>query len=97
MNEERSAQLPDALVDSFDESGAANRLPFGIAAFASRDGRAPTSWRLVESGWSESPFAISSRRAGSAGSGSGFGSKGERGLESYQVVKAIHKPRRTLT
>jgi succinate-semialdehyde dehydrogenase/glutarate-semialdehyde dehydrogenase len=83
--------------DSFDEVIAeANRLPFGLAAFAFTENgrRANLIGDLVESGMvGINTFAISVADAPFGGvKDSGFGSEGgKEGLESYQVVKAIHQ------
>src|SRR3954466_1762864 len=74
----------------------ANRLPFGLAAFAFTENgrRANLIGDLVESGMvGINPFAISSADTPFGGvKDSGFGSEGgKEGLESYQVVKAIHQ------
>jgi succinate-semialdehyde dehydrogenase / glutarate-semialdehyde dehydrogenase len=83
--------------DSFDEViEQANRLPYGLAAFAFTENgrRANLIGDLVESGMvGINTFAISVADAPFGGvKDSGFGSEGGReGLESYQVVKAIHQ------
>ena len=83
--------------DSFDEVIAeANRLPYGLAAFAFTENgrRANMIGDLVESGMvGINTFAISVADAPFGGvKDSGFGSEGgKEGLESYQVVKAIHQ------
>jgi len=83
--------------DTFDEVIAeANRLPFGLAAFAFTENgrRANLIGDLVESGMvGINTFAISVADAPFGGvKDSGFGSEGgKEGLESYQVVKAIHQ------
>jgi len=83
--------------DSFDEAiEQANRLPFGLAAFAFTENgrRANLIGDLVESGMvGINTFAISVADAPFGGvKDSGFGSEGgKEGLESYQVVKAIHQ------
>src|SRR5215210_4817948 len=83
--------------DTFEEViGEANRLPFGFAAFASTENgrRANLIGDLVESGMvGINTFAISVADAPFGGvKDSGFGSEGgKEGLESYQVVKAIHQ------
>jgi succinate-semialdehyde dehydrogenase/glutarate-semialdehyde dehydrogenase len=91
MNEEPFG--PVAVTKSFstfDEvMGEANRLPFGLAAFAFTE-----NGRLIESGMvGINTFAISVADAPFGGvKDSGFGSEGgKEGLESYQVVKAIHQ------
>ena len=82
---------------TFDEVIAeANRLPFGLAAFAFTENgrRANMIGDLVESGMvGINTFAISVPDAPFGGvKDSGFGSEGgKEGLESYQVVKAIHQ------
>ncbi|HET7708634.1 MAG TPA: NAD-dependent succinate-semialdehyde dehydrogenase [Sphingomicrobium sp.] len=82
--------------DSFDEViGEANRLPYGLAAFAFTENgrRANLIGDLVESGMvGINTFAISVADAPFGGvKDSGFGSEGgKEGLESYQVVKAVH-------
>jgi succinate-semialdehyde dehydrogenase/glutarate-semialdehyde dehydrogenase len=82
--------------DTFDEVIAeANRLPYGLAAFAFTENgrRANLIGDLVESGMvGINTFAISVADAPFGGvKDSGFGSEGgKEGLESYQVVKAIH-------
>jgi succinate-semialdehyde dehydrogenase/glutarate-semialdehyde dehydrogenase len=83
--------------DTFDEViGEANRLPYGLAAFAFTENgrRANLIGDLVESGMvGINTFAISVADAPFGGvKDSGFGSEGgKEGLESYQVVKAIHQ------
>ena len=83
--------------DTFEEViEQANRLPFGLAAFAFTENgrRANLIGDLVESGMvGINPFAISLADAPFGGvKDSGFGSEGgKEGLESYQVVKAIHQ------
>ena len=83
--------------DSFDEViEEANRLPYGLAAFAFTENgrRANLIGELVESGMvGINTFAISVADAPFGGvKDSGFGSEGgKEGLESYQVVKAIHQ------
>jgi succinate-semialdehyde dehydrogenase/glutarate-semialdehyde dehydrogenase len=83
--------------DSFDEAIAeANRLPYGLAAFAFTENgrRANLIGDLVESGMvGINTFAISVADAPFGGvKDSGFGSEGgKEGLESYQVVKAVHQ------
>ncbi|MEQ7873217.1 NAD-dependent succinate-semialdehyde dehydrogenase [Sphingomonas sp. ASV193] len=82
---------------TFDEViGEANRLPFGLAAFAFTENgrRANLIGDLVESGMvGINSFAISVADAPFGGvKDSGFGSEGgKEGMESYQVVKAIHQ------
>ena len=83
--------------DSFEEAiEQANRLPYGLAAFAFTENgrRANLIGDLVESGMvGINTFAISVPDAPFGGvKDSGFGSEGgKEGLESYQVVKAIHQ------
>jgi len=83
--------------DSFEEViGEANRLPYGLAAFAFTENgrRANLIGELVEAGMvGINTFAISVADAPFGGvKDSGFGSEGgKEGLESYQVVKAIHQ------
>ena len=81
----------------FDEAiEQANRLPFGLAAFAFTENsrRANLLADAVEAGMiGINTFAISSADAPFGGvKDSGFGSEGgKEGLETYQVVKAIHQ------
>src|SRR5437763_6226086 len=83
--------------DTFEEVIAeANRLPFGLAAFAFTENgrRANLIGDLVESGMvGINTFAISGADTPFGGvKDSGFGSEGgKEGLESYQVVKAVHQ------
>jgi succinate-semialdehyde dehydrogenase/glutarate-semialdehyde dehydrogenase len=83
--------------DSFEEViEQANRLPYGLAAFAFTENgrRANLIGDLIESGMvGINTFAISMADAPFGGvKDSGFGSEGgKEGLESYQVVKAIHQ------
>jgi succinate-semialdehyde dehydrogenase/glutarate-semialdehyde dehydrogenase len=83
--------------DTFEEViEEANRLPFGLAAFAFTENgrRANLIGELVESGMvGINTFAISGADTPFGGvKDSGFGSEGgKEGLESYQVVKAIHQ------
>ena len=83
--------------DTFEEAiEQANRLPFGLAAFAFTENgrRANLIGDLVESGMvGINTFAISGADTPFGGvKDSGFGSEGgKEGLESYQVVKAIHQ------
>ena len=83
--------------DTFEEAiEQANRLPYGLAAFAFTENgrRANLIGDLVESGMvGINTFAISVADAPFGGvKESGFGSEGgKEGLESYQVVKAIHQ------
>ena len=82
--------------DTFEEAiEQANRLPYGLAAFAFTENgrRANMIGDLVESGMvGINTFAISVADAPFGGvKDSGFGSEGgKEGLETYQVVKAIH-------
>jgi succinate-semialdehyde dehydrogenase/glutarate-semialdehyde dehydrogenase len=82
---------------SFDEViEQANRLPYGLAAFAFTENgrRANLIGDLVESGMvGINTFNISGADTPFGGvKDSGFGSEGgKEGLESYQVVKAIHQ------
>ena len=73
----------------------ANRLPFGLAAFAFTENgrRANLIGDLIESGMvGINTFAVSVADAPFGGvKDSGFGSEGgKEGLEPYQVVKAVH-------
>jgi succinate-semialdehyde dehydrogenase / glutarate-semialdehyde dehydrogenase len=83
--------------DTFDEAiEQANRLPYGLAAFAFTENgrRANLLGDAIESGMvGINTFAISVADAPFGGvKDSGFGSEGgKEGLESYQVVKAIHQ------
>jgi len=83
--------------DTFDEViEQANRLRYGLAAFAFTENgrRANLIGELVEAGMiGINTFAISVADAPFGGvKDSGFGSEGgKEGLESYQVVKAIHQ------
>ena len=83
--------------DTFEEViEQANRLPYGLAAFAFTENgrRANLIGDLVESGMvGINTFALSAADAPFGGvKDSGFGSEGgKEGLESYQVVKAIHQ------
>jgi succinate-semialdehyde dehydrogenase/glutarate-semialdehyde dehydrogenase len=83
--------------DTFEEViEQANRLPYGLAAFAFTENgrRANLIGELVESGMvGINTFAISGADTPFGGvKDSGFGSEGgKEGLESYQVVKAIHQ------
>jgi len=83
--------------DTFEEViGEANRLPYGLAAFAFTENgrRANLIGDLIEAGMvGINSFAISVADAPFGGvKDSGFGSEGgKEGLESYQVVKAIHQ------
>jgi succinate-semialdehyde dehydrogenase / glutarate-semialdehyde dehydrogenase len=82
--------------DDFEEAiSQANRLPYGLAAFAFTENgrRANLIGELVEAGMvGINSFAISVPDAPFGGvKDSGFGSEGgKEGLESYQVVKAVH-------
>ncbi|HEY8592929.1 MAG TPA: NAD-dependent succinate-semialdehyde dehydrogenase [Sphingomicrobium sp.] len=81
----------------FDEAiEQANRLPYGLAAFAFTENgrRANLLGDAIEAGMvGINSFAISVADAPFGGvKDSGFGSEGgKEGLESYQVVKAIHQ------
>ncbi|MEO5972284.1 MAG: NAD-dependent succinate-semialdehyde dehydrogenase [Sphingomicrobium sp.] len=81
----------------FDEAiHEANRLPFGLAAFAFTENgrRANLLGDAIEAGMiGINSFAISTADAPFGGvKDSGFGSEGgKEGLETYQVVKAIHQ------
>ncbi|MEP7315548.1 MAG: NAD-dependent succinate-semialdehyde dehydrogenase [Sphingomicrobium sp.] len=82
--------------DFDDAIEEANRLPFGLAAFAFTENgrRANLLGDAIESGMvGINTFAISSADAPFGGiKDSGFGSEGgKEGLETYQVVKAIHQ------
>jgi succinate-semialdehyde dehydrogenase/glutarate-semialdehyde dehydrogenase len=83
--------------DTFEEAiEQANRLPYGLAAFAFTENgrRANLVGDLVESGMvGINTFAISGADTPFGGvKDSGFGSEGgKEGLESYQVVKAVHQ------
>ena len=83
--------------DTFEEAiEQANRLPFGLASFAFTENgrRANMIGDLIEAGMCGiNTFAISVADAPFGGvKDSGFGSEGgKEGLESYQVVKAIHQ------
>ncbi|WP_206367682.1 NAD-dependent succinate-semialdehyde dehydrogenase [Sphingomonas piscis] len=82
---------------SFDEAiEQANRLPYGLAAFAFTENgrRANLLGDAIEAGMvGINTFAISTADTPFGGvKDSGFGSEGgKEGLESYQVVKAIHQ------
>ncbi len=86
-----------ARFESFDEAiEKANRLPFGLAAFAFTENgrRANMLGDAIESGMvGINTFAISVADAPFGGvKESGFGSEGgAEGLDSYMVVKAIHQ------
>nr|WP_294847490.1 NAD-dependent succinate-semialdehyde dehydrogenase [uncultured Sphingomonas sp.] len=81
----------------FDEAiEQANRLPFGLAAFAFTENgrRANMLGDLIEAGMvGINSFAVSGADTPFGGvKDSGFGSEGgKEGLETYQVVKAIHQ------
>ena len=81
----------------FDDAIAqANRLPFGLAAFAFTENgrRANLLGDAIEAGMvGINSFGISTADAPFGGvKDSGFGSEGgKEGLETYQVVKAIHQ------
>jgi succinate-semialdehyde dehydrogenase/glutarate-semialdehyde dehydrogenase len=83
--------------ETFEEAiEQANRLPYGLAAFAFTENarRANMIGDLVESGMvGINTFNISVADAPFGGvKDSGFGSEGgKEGLETYQVVKAIHQ------
>lgn len=85
-----------ARFDDFDDAiEKANRLPFGLAAFAFTENgrRANMLGDVIESGMvGINTFAISTADAPFGGiKDSGFGSEGGiEGLESYMAVKAIH-------
>jgi succinate-semialdehyde dehydrogenase/glutarate-semialdehyde dehydrogenase len=98
MNEEPFG--PVAVTKSFatfeEAIEQANRLPFGLASFAFTENgrRANMIGDLIEAGMCGiNTFAISVADAPFGGiKDSGFGSEGgKEGLESYQVVKAIHQ------
>jgi succinate-semialdehyde dehydrogenase/glutarate-semialdehyde dehydrogenase len=98
MNQEPFGPVAvSASFKSFDEAiEQANRLPFGLAAFAFTENgrRANLLGDAIESGMvGINTFAISSADAPFGGiKDSGFGSEGgKEGLETYQVVKAIHQ------
>ncbi|MEA1073100.1 NAD-dependent succinate-semialdehyde dehydrogenase [Sphingomonas sp. LY160] len=82
---------------TFDEAiEQANRLPFGLAAFAFTENgrRANLLGDAIEAGMvGINSFGISTADAPFGGvKDSGFGSEGgKEGLETYQVVKAIHQ------
>lgn len=83
--------------ESFDDAiEQANRLPFGLAAFAFTENgrRANLLGDAIEAGMvGINTFAISGPDTPFGGvKDSGFGSEGgPEGLESYMVVKAIHQ------
>ena len=98
MNEEPFGPVAvTAQFKTFDEAiEQANRLPFGLAAFAFTENgrRANLLGDAIESGMvGINTFAISTADAPFGGvKDSGFGSEGgKEGLETYQVVKAIHQ------
>jgi succinate-semialdehyde dehydrogenase/glutarate-semialdehyde dehydrogenase len=98
MNEEPFGPVAvTAKFATFDEAiEQANRLPFGLAAFAFTENgrRANLLGDAIESGMvGINTFAISTADAPFGGiKDSGFGSEGgKEGLETYQVVKAIHQ------
>ena len=98
MNEEPFGPVAvSASFKSFDDAiEQANRLPFGLAAFAFTENgrRANLLGDAIESGMvGINTFAISTADAPFGGvKDSGFGSEGgKEGLETYQVVKAIHQ------
>lgn len=86
-----------ARFDNFDDAvEKANRLPFGLAAFAFTENgrRANMLGDAIESGMvGINTFAISGHDTPFGGvKDSGFGSEGgSEGLDSYMVVKAIHQ------
>jgi len=98
MNEEPFGPVAvTAKFATFDEAiEQANRLPFGLAAFAFTENgrRANLLGDAIEAGMvGINTFAISMADAPFGGvKDSGFGSEGgKEGLETYQVVKAIHQ------
>jgi len=98
MNEEPFGPVAvTAKFATFDEAiEQANRLPFGLAAFAFTENgrRANLLGDAIEAGMvGINSFAISMADAPFGGvKDSGFGSEGgKEGLETYQVVKAIHQ------
>ena len=98
MNEEPFGPVAvSASFKNFDDAiEQANRLPFGLAAFAFTENgrRANLLGDAIESGMvGINTFAISTADAPFGGvKDSGFGSEGgKEGLETYQVVKAIHQ------
>jgi succinate-semialdehyde dehydrogenase/glutarate-semialdehyde dehydrogenase len=98
MNEEPFGPVAvSASFRDFDEAiEQANRLPFGLAAFAFTENgrRANLLGDAIEAGMvGINSFAISLADAPFGGvKDSGFGSEGgKEGLETYQVVKAIHQ------
>jgi succinate-semialdehyde dehydrogenase/glutarate-semialdehyde dehydrogenase len=83
----------DTLEEAIEQ---ANRLPYGLASFAFTENgrRANLIGDLIEAGMCGiNTFAISGADTPFGGvKDSGFGSEGgKEGLESYQVVKAIHQ------
>jgi succinate-semialdehyde dehydrogenase / glutarate-semialdehyde dehydrogenase len=86
-----------ARFETFDDAiEKANRLPFGLAAFAFTENgrRANMLGDAIESGMvGINTFAISVADAPFGGvKESGFGSEGgSEGLDSYMVVKAVHQ------
>ena len=98
MNEEPFGPVAvTAKFKDFDEAiEQANRLPFGLAAFAFTENgrRANLLGDAIEAGMvGINSFGISTADAPFGGvKDSGFGSEGgKEGLETYQVVKAIHQ------
>ena len=98
MNEEPFGPVAvSAKFATFDDAiEQANRLPFGLAAFAFTENgrRANLLGDAIEAGMvGINSFAISMADAPFGGvKDSGFGSEGgKEGLETYQVVKAIHQ------
>jgi succinate-semialdehyde dehydrogenase/glutarate-semialdehyde dehydrogenase len=98
MNEEPFGPVAvSAAFDTFDDAiEQANRLPYGLAAFAFTENgrRANLLGDAIESGMvGINTFAISGADTPFGGvKDSGFGSEGgKEGLETYQVVKAIHQ------
>ncbi|MDQ3246960.1 MAG: NAD-dependent succinate-semialdehyde dehydrogenase [Pseudomonadota bacterium] len=98
MNDEPFGPVAvSARFKDFDEAiEQANRLPFGLAAFAFTENgrRANLLGDAIEAGMvGINTFAISVADAPFGGvKDSGFGSEGgKEGLETYQVVKAIHQ------
>ena len=96
MTIERWPVAVTARFDSFDDAiEKANRLPFGLAAFAFTQNlrQANLLGDAIESGMvGINTFAISAADAPFGGiKDSGFGSEGGmEGLDSYQFVKAVH-------
>jgi len=98
MNEEPFGPVAvSRAFDTFEEAiEQANRLPYGLAAFAFTENgrRANLLGDAIESGMvGINTFAISGADTPFGGvKDSGFGSEGgKEGLETYQVVKAIHQ------